>query len=564
MPQSVGEGDRVRTTFTLQRCREYPTTDPLGSRESWAWPVAAARASPLADPSALVGMAAESVKPDAEFLRSGKMTSECRGSVDGDAEASTAGGSSVGSLPPITGTGCSSSASGKSSTGVIGAPVESEKRRHRRRRRRHSRRHSEAGHQVDTLPPSSVDDGGAAHSFTVAATVGRRPSKDESGTSSSAAATSDTKYLDPHGLGYYSVDAPSLPDEHGGHSSFVSTNSPGVAEGIEDPSDLFAVVDGLGSGGYSVVVLVQQVISKKKFAMKVIPKSRLVRIRDKKRLKNELSALKHLMLCPFIQCLQCKFENPSSLFIVTEYLSGGDLFYHLHKQWERGCKGFSEEQCRTLLAEIALGLSSMHALGFVHRDVKIENIMLTREGHIKLVDLGLCHRIKDGPKVSSAGSLIYMAPELLLHGLCGPETDCWALGVLAHELLTGCCPWSSLTDREVLRLQITTLRVGPPPRVSPAAGQLICSLLRHDAEGRLGSAGGLEDIKRAPFFQHLDWAAAERMELPPAITPEEHSFDRRECRAVLRTYVAAEDDASGWSLGLAQSTKRPALIRPLN
>ena len=119
---------------------------------------------------------------------------------------------------------------------------------------------------------------------------------------------------------------------------------------------------------------------------------------------------------------------------------------------------------------------------------QVENIMLTNEGHVKLIDFGLCREIQAQEEpLSPTGSLIYMSPEMLKDNVGGRHTDWWALGILAHELLTGRSPWSSLTDKKLIRKQIRTMTISPPQNVSGAAGQFVCQLLSHDVPRRLGT-----------------------------------------------------------------------------
>jgi serine/threonine protein kinase len=231
------------------------------------------------------------------------------------------------------------------------------------------------------------------------------------------------------------------------------------------------------------------------------------------------------------------------LFFVTDYLPGGDLFFHLSQRVKQSRPGFAEAEAKVLLAEVVLGLEHLHGHGYVHRDVKAENVCLDGHGHVKLIDMGLAKELPraQSPRafqsmpLSLTGSLIYMAPELLRESRGGRHTDWWAVGVLAHELLTGRTPWSSLTDKKVIRREIKTLRVGPPIRLSPPAGLLICSLLQQDPTKRLGTS---QPVRSSPFFGALDWSAAEVGELPPAFARPSTCFRAQDRKRSLDAYTA--------------------------
>jgi serine/threonine protein kinase len=165
--------------------------------------------------------------------------------------------------------------------------------------------------------------------------------------------------------------------------------------------------------------------------------------------------------------------------------------------------------------------------------------MLDARGHVKIIDFGLakevprCSGFAEVP-LSLTGSLIYMPPELLITQKGGRHTDWWAVGVLAHELFTGRTPWSSLTNKKVIRREIKSLKVGPPPQVSPAAGLLVCSLLRQDPLQRLGS---IQSVRSAPFFSMVDFHQVEKQSCAPAFDPPPDCFRLQDRQKALGAYA---------------------------
>jgi serine/threonine protein kinase len=340
-------------------------------------------------------------------------------------------------------------------------------------------------------------------------------------------------------------------------------------------SPIFAVVDGIAEGGFATVVKVKHVeenaaavddvrrtLSSSLFAMKVIPKRRYpdaIRLRNQDmRLLNELSCMTDMVPSPFIQQCHFAFENKVFTSFVLDLVGGGDMHYHLVNRINSG-EMFSEHEVRILSAELYLALEHLHKHNIVHRDVKVENIMLTDEGHVKLVDFGSAVKIsREVSCMKTAGSLIHTPPEVIVYKVGGRFTDWWAYGVVAHELLTGYCPWSTLFDRNVIKSEIIhkpILNHSEDSKLSPEASDFVKGLMCRDFEQRMGTKSDSE-IKTCSFFSSIiDWNQLARLELPPAFVPNSsvnvNSEDQDEA---IRSYIRVSNHTistpNNWSLGV--------------
>jgi serine/threonine protein kinase len=161
----------------------------------------------------------------------------------------------------------------------------------------------------------------------------------------------------------------------------------------------YEVLDGLGYGGFSTVVKVEEIHSKQKYAMKVISKKRDSSLTYQNRLKLELEIMLNNKNTqgPFLQQCLDSFENVNTLYFITDLIKGGDLFFHLTDRIPKNksvSKGFKENEAKNILAELYLAIEHLHKYKYIHRDIKIENVMLDRKGHVKLVDFGLATRLE--------------------------------------------------------------------------------------------------------------------------------------------------------------------------
>jgi serum/glucocorticoid-regulated kinase 2 len=309
----------------------------------------------------------------------------------------------------------------------------------------------------------------------------------------------------------------------------------------------FELLRVVGRGSYGKVLLVRRRACGgppgEPLAMKMLSKAHVHARRQVEHTQAERAILESVDH-PFLLRLRYAFQTPAALFMITPFLPGGELFYHL-----RAAGRFSEPLARFYAAEAALGLAHLHSLHIVYRDLKPENILLDGNGHVKLTDFGLS-KVLAGPAELTrtfCGTPEYLAPEVIEGRPHGPAVDWWALGVLLWEMLAGAAPFSH-PNAQVLYAHIRAGRLAFPPHFSPPARALLAALLQREADARLGGepAGGLSALQAHPFFEGLDWDALARRELPPPWKPP----------------VAAPDSTANFDVGAAGSADAAAAALP--
>ncbi|XP_011790345.1 PREDICTED: ribosomal protein S6 kinase alpha-2 isoform X3 [Colobus angolensis palliatus] len=291
-----------------------------------------------------------------------------------------------------------------------------------------------------------------------------------------------------------------------------------VKEGFEkaDPSQ-FELLKVLGQGSYGKVFLVRKVKgldAGQLYAMKVLKKATL-KVRDRVRSKMERDILAEVNH-PFIVKLHYAFQTEGKLYLILDFLRGGDLFTRLSKEVM-----FTEEDVKFYLAELALALDHLHSLGIIYRDLKPENILLDEEGHIKITDFGLSKEAIDHDKraYSFCGTIEYMAPEVVNRRGHTQSADWWSFGVLMFEMLTGSLPFQGKDRKETMAL-ILKAKLGMPQFLSGEAQSLLRALFKRNPCNRLGAGiDGVEEMKRHPFFVTIDWNKLYRKEIKPPFKP---------------------------------------------
>uniref|UniRef100_A0A8C5UCR3 Ribosomal protein S6 kinase n=1 Tax=Malurus cyaneus samueli TaxID=2593467 RepID=A0A8C5UCR3_9PASS len=251
-----------------------------------------------------------------------------------------------------------------------------------------------------------------------------------------------------------------------------------VKEGSEkaDPSQ-FELLKVLGQGSFGKVFLVRKITppdSNHLYAMKVLKKATL-KVRDRVRTKIERDILADVNH-PFVVKLHYAFQTEGKLYLILDFLRGGDLFTRLSKEVM-----FTEEDVKFYLAELALGLDHLHSLGIIYRDLKPENILLDEEGHIKLTDFGLSKEAIDHEKkaYSFCGTVEYMAPEVVNRQGHSHSADWWSYGVLMFEMLTGSLPFQGKDRKDTMTL-ILKAKLGMPQFLSAEAQSLLRALFKRN------------------------------------------------------------------------------------
>ncbi|XP_056639244.1 ribosomal protein S6 kinase beta-2 [Diorhabda sublineata] len=303
----------------------------------------------------------------------------------------------------------------------------------------------------------------------------------------------------------------------------------------------------LGKGGYGKVFQVRKLTGKDAntvFAMKVLRKASIVRNQKDtahtKAERNILEEVKH----PFIVDLIYAFQTGGKLYLILEYLSGGELFMHLEREGI-----FLEDTACFYLSEIILALEHLHGQGIIYRDLKPENILLDALGHVKLTDFGLCkEHINEGILTHTfCGTIEYMAPEILTRHGHGKEVDWWSLGALMYDMLTGAPPFTAENRKKTIE-KILKGKLNLPPYLTADARDLVRKLLKRQVPSRLGAAP--EDaaaVKRHQFFKHIVWDDVLRRKYEPPFKPSLASDDdvsQFDTRFTKQTPVDSPDEST--------------------
>lgn len=345
---------------------------------------------------------------------------------------------------------------------------------------------------------------------------------------------------------------------------------------------MFAHLKRIGVGAFGEVALVRKLDTSQLYAMKTLSKDDVLKRNQAAHVKAERDILAEADN-EWVVKLYYSFQDNENLYFVMDYIPGGDLMSLLIKLGV-----FEEPLARFYVAELVLALESVHKLGFIHRDIKPDNVLIDRDGHIKLTDFGLCtgfrwthnskyyqkngeHARQDsmepdknwsnechctgGGNSGTSGSKLlerrrkkehqrclaqslvgtpnYIAPEVLARHGYGQSCDWWSVGVILYEMLVGQPPFLANTPSEtqykVLNWE-TTLQIPKAAQLSAEGSNLILQLCC-GADRRLGR-NGAEEIKAHPFFSQVDFHGGLRKQPAPYIPSIRYAADTSNFDAV--------------------------------
>ena len=269
----------------------------------------------------------------------------------------------------------------------------------------------------------------------------------------------------------------------------------------------------VGKGSFGKVILVKYFNNDKIYAMKILDKEEIIRRKQIKHTKTERLLLEKLNH-PFIAQLQFAFQDPKKLYLVTEFMQGGELFFHIKRR-----SGFKEVSTKFYMSQIFLAIDYLHKNGYIYRDLKPENILIDKEGNIKLTDFGLSKVISNNGDINTTntlcGTLEYIAPEIFKRKPYDKSIDWFSFGVVLYEMLTGQLPFH-IKNEEFDENKYKNIKY--PEKMSPEAKELIEKLIEIEPEKRLGYNSS-DEIRNSAFFKEVDFEKVYNKEYRPPFKP---------------------------------------------
>jgi len=212
--------------------------------------------------------------------------------------------------------------------------------------------------------------------------------------------------------------------------------------------------------------------------------------------------------------LHYSFQTPDKLYLVMDYINGGELYFHLQRD-----RNLTLERTRFYAAEVVSALEYLHGNAIIYRDLKPENVLIDSDGHLKITDFGLAKEGLEGDNSRTetfCGTPEYLAPEIIDGNPYTKAVDWWSLGCLIFEMLTGLPPFYD-TDIQVMYTKKMTTNLDIPYTIEENARDIISRFLDKNPDTRLKN---VDEIKRHPFFGSIDWSALYNKQLSAPFVPD--------------------------------------------
>ena len=286
----------------------------------------------------------------------------------------------------------------------------------------------------------------------------------------------------------------------------------------------------IGKGGFGRVWKVQSKKTKITYALKEMSKLKILDKKSEKSIKSEKTFLQKLY-SPFIVNMHYAFQDNNNLYLVIDYLNGGDLRYHISRY-----RKFSEEQTRFFISCIILALKYIHSKNIIHRDIKPENLVLDQKGYLRLTDFGIAKENLPDNSSETSGTPGYMSPEVMCAKNHTFTVDFFAIGVIGFEFMLGKRPYNGRNRKEIkekmLAKEVKINKDGIENGWSLESMDFINCLLKRKPENRLGKNGVME-LMNHEWLKYYPWEDLENGKLlAPFIPEKKDNFDKRYCESI--------------------------------